>query len=136
MKILRLLAVVLAFAALNAHARGNVPIIDHEAIVATRASGQPASAEQIRTALQAAGAARGWQITPAGPGKAVALLNVRGKHSISADISYGAGKYSIKYRDSSNMNYAPGAGSGTIHPKYNMWVQTLVDDTRMQLMKP
>ena len=137
MKILRLLAAVLALAAaLNAHARGNVPIVNHEAIAATRASGQPASADQIRNALQTAGGNRGWQITPAGAGKALAVLNVRGKHTISADISYAAGKYSIKYRDSSNMNYEAGEGAGTIHPKYNMWVQTLIDETRIQLLKP
>jgi hypothetical protein len=137
MKILRLLAAVLALAAaLNAHARGNVPIVDHEAIPAARASGQPATAEQIRTALQMAGANRGWQITPAGNGKALAVLNVRGKHSVSTEITYGPGKYSIKYRDSNNMNYEAGDGAGTIHPKYNAWVQTLIDDTRMQLLKP
>lgn len=136
MKILRLLAIAVAFVALNVHARGSVPIIDHEAVPAVRASGQPASADQIRAAMQAAGAARGWQVTPAGNGRALAVLNVRGKHSISADISYASGRYSIKYRDSSNMNYEPGEGSGKIHPKYNMWVQTLIDDTRMQLARP
>lgn len=136
MKILRWLAIALAFAAWNAHARGSVPIIDHDAVPAVRASGQPASAEQIRTALQSAGAARGWQITPAGAGKALAVLNVRGKHSISADIAYASGRYSIKYRDSSNMNYEAGEGSGRIHPKYNAWVQTLIDDTRIQLLRP
>jgi hypothetical protein len=31
------------------------------------------------------------------------------------------------------MNYEP---SGLIHPKYNMWVQTLIDDTRIQLSRP
>ncbi|HEX7888422.1 MAG TPA: hypothetical protein VF522_03600 [Ramlibacter sp.] len=137
MKILRLLAAMLALAAaLNAHARGNVPIVNHEAIAATRASGQPATAEQIRNALQLAGASRGWTITPAGNGKALAVLDVRGKHSVSTEITYGPGKYAIKYRDSSNMNYEPGDGAGTIHPKYNMWVQKLIDDTRMQLLKP
>jgi hypothetical protein len=134
MKILRLLAAVLAFAALNAHARGSVPIINHEAVPAITASGKPASAEQIRAAMQAAGAPRGWQITPAGTGKALAVLNVRGKHSVSADISYSSGQYSIKYRDSTNMNYE--AGTNLIHPKYNMWVQALIDDTRNQLSKP
>jgi len=134
MNILRLLAVALAFIALNAHARGSVPIINHEAVPAVTASGKPASAEQIRAALQAAGAPRGWQITPAGSGKALAVLNVRGKHSISADISYDSGQYAIKYRDSSNMNYEP--GTNLIHPKYNTWVQTLIDDTRIQLSKP
>jgi hypothetical protein len=136
MKILRRLAIAVAFVALNVHARSSVPIIDHDGVPAVRASGQPASAEQIRSALQTAGAARGWQITPAGNGRALAVLNVRSKHSISADISYASGRYSIKYRDSSNMNYEPGDGSGKIHPKYNMWVQTLMDDIRVQLARP
>ena len=135
-KILRLAVVALAFAALNAWARGSVPVIDHEAVVAVRANGQPASAEQIRAAMQAAGAQRGWHITPAGNGKALAALNVRGKHTISADIGFAHGKYSVTYRDSSNMNYAPGEGRGSIHPKYNAWVQTLIDDTRIQLLRP
>lgn len=136
MKILRLAALAVAFAALTAHARNSVPIVNHEAVPAVRASGQPASADQIRAAMQAAGTARGWQITPAGAGKAVAVLNVRGKHMVSADVSYSSGRYSIKYRDSSNMNYEPGEGAGRIHPKYNMWVQTLIDDTRIQLSRP
>lgn len=131
--IVRLLALVLAFAALNAIARGNTPVMNHEAVAATTASGKPASAEQIRTALVAAGAQRGWQITPAGNGKALAVLDVRGKHRVSADITYTSGQYSIKYRDSSNMNFDP--ASNTIHPKYNMWVQALIDDTRAQLAK-
>jgi hypothetical protein len=134
MKILRLLAVALAFLALNAHARGSVPIVNHEALPAITASGKPASAEQIRAALQAAGAPRGWQITPAGNGKALAVLNVRGQHSVSADITYATGQYSIKYRDSTNMNYD--AATNLIHPKYNMWVQTLISDTRIQLSRP
>lgn len=133
-KILRFAAAAtIACAALGVQARGNVAIVNHEAIPATTASGKPASAEQIRAALQAAGGQRGWQITPAGAGKALAVLNVRGKHSVSADIGYSSGQYSIKYRDSSNMNYDAGANS--IHPKYNAWVQTLIDDTRIQLLK-
>lgn len=126
-------AAILACAALGAQARGNVAIINHEAVAATTASGKPATAEQIRAALQAAGGQRGWQITPAGAGKAVAVLNVRGKHSVTADVAYGNGQYSIKYRDSTNMNYDAGANS--IHPKYNAWVQTLIDETRIQLLK-
>jgi hypothetical protein len=131
--ILRLFAIALTFAALNAHARGNVPILNHDAVQAVTGAGKPASPEQIRTALQAAGSPRGWTITPAGNGKALAVLDVRGKHTVSADITYASGQYSIKYRDSSNMNYE--AGSNSIHPKYNMWVDQLVRDTRAQLAK-
>ena len=134
MKILRLLAAVLAFAALTVHARGSVPIINHEAVPALRVSGEPATAQQILAAMQAAGGRRGWQVAPAGPGKAIGTLNVRGKHTISTDITLAKGQYAIKYRDSSNMDYA--AGSNEIHPKYNMWVQTFIDDVRIQLTRP
>ena len=132
-KFLRLVALSAVVLAANVHARGSVPVINHEGVVAVRASGQPATPDQIRTAMQTAGAARGWQITPAGNGKALAVLNVRGKHSISADVTFTGGQYAIKYRDSSNMNYE--ADKNLIHPKYNMWVQTLIDDTRVQLSK-
>ena len=43
MNFLRFVAIALAFVVLNAHARGSVPIINHEAIPAVTASGQPAN---------------------------------------------------------------------------------------------
>ena len=132
-KMLRLFAAVLAFAAFGAHARGNVPVENHEAIPALTAAGKPASPEQIRAALQAAGSPRGWIIKPVGAGKVLASLDVRSKHQVSADVTLRNGEYSIKYRDSNNMNYD--AGSHTIHPKYNMWVDALIRDTRAQLAK-
>lgn len=130
----RLLGGSLVFAvAVAAQARGAVPIIDHDGIAATTASGAPASPEQIHRALAAAGARRGWQFKPAGPGHAVGLLDVRGKHSASVDVAYKTGEYSIKYRDSSNLKYD--AAAHTIHPKYNEWVSLLMDDTRAELAK-
>jgi len=134
MNVLRLLAAVLAFAVLGAHARGSVPIVNHDAVAAVRASGQPATPQQILAAMQAVGPSRGRQIAPTGPGTAIATLDVRGKHRVSADITFAQGQYAIKYRDSSNMNHE--AGSNLIHPKYNMWVQTFIDDVRIQLSKP
>jgi hypothetical protein len=134
MKILRLLAAVLAFAVIGAHARGSVPVVNHEAVPAVRATGQPATPQQILAAMQAVGPARGWQVVPNGPTGAIATLDVRDKHRIAADITFAPGTYAIKYRDSSNMNYE--AASNRIHPKYNMWVQTFMDDVRIQLAKP
>lgn len=133
-KTLRLIAAALvAFAALGAHARSNVAIENHDAIPAVTAAGKPATPEQIRAALQAAGGPRGWTFRPVAPGKTLAVLDVRGKHQVSADIAMKSGEYSIKYRDSQNMNYD--AGANTIHPKYNQWVDKLILDTRVQLAK-
>jgi len=110
-----------------------VPIVNYASVPAVTASGQPATEDQILSALKIAGAGHGWEVTSAANGKALAVLNVRGKHSVSADIEYSPGRYSIKYRESINLNYAAG---DLIHPNYNKWVQTLVDDVRQQLLKP
>lgn len=131
-----LLAAALSLSALAVQARGSVPIVNRDDVVAVRSNGLPASAAAIRTAFLTAGQARGWVIAVSQPGKLLATLDVRGKHTVSADVTYSEGKYSVRYRDSVNMNYGPGTdGSGVIHPHYNKWVDTLVQDVRIELAK-
>lgn len=131
-KFLRLFALVVALGAVQAHARSNEPIQNLEDQPATTSSGQPASVAQIKAAILAGGAARGWQVAPSGANEMVASINVRGKHTVSTTVSVKPGFYSIKYKDSANMHYDP---SGTIHPSYNKWVHTLSDSIRMELAK-
>jgi hypothetical protein len=130
------LAGLLALAALTAQARSTVPVVNHQDVLAVRSTGLPASADRIRAAFLAAGAARGWQIAVVEPGKLLGTLNVRGKHTVSADITYADGKFSVRYRDSINMNYTPGGdGNGLIHPSYNKWVDFLMQDVRVELAR-
>lgn len=130
-RILRLLALALALFALNAQARNIEPVGNFENQPATTGSGQPASVQQIKAALTAAGTPRGWQVSQVAPGQLVASVNVRDKHSVSVDISVVPGMYSIRYKNSSNMNY----DGVQINPHYNKWVKTLADDTRKELAK-
>lgn len=138
MKILRFFAIALAFASLSATAgRASVPVINYENVSITNAAGQPATAEEIRRAFEFAAALRGWQIAHSRPGQMVATYTKQGKHTVSTDISYSPGKYSIKYRDSVNMRYEPaGEGQGLIHPHYNKWVEFLSNDARAALLRP
>jgi hypothetical protein len=130
-KLVRLLVLALAAFALNAQARTSVPVQNLENVVATAATGGPASPAQIKAAITSAAAARGWLVSDLGPGRAAATVHVRGKHTVVVDITYGGGKFSVKYKDSVNMNYE----DGVIHPHYNKWVQLLVDTIRAELAR-
>jgi hypothetical protein len=127
-RILRLFPLVLALFALNAHARGGVPLLNHENVAVSDSKGQPASAAQIRAAIATAAASHGWQLSASGASSMVATLHVRGKHSVSTDVDWAAGTFSVKYRDSVNMNYS----GNEIHPNYNRWVQQLVNTIRAE----
>jgi hypothetical protein len=48
------------------------------------------------------------------------------------DIEHDAKSYSIKYRDSQNLNFA----DGQIHKNYNGWIQNLDKAIRAQLTYP
>jgi len=131
-KFLALAPAVLAVAAFGAHARTSVPIVNYENVAVSNAAGQPATTQQIKAAVQSAASQRGWQLSAPGPNGTVATLNVRGKHTLATEISYGAGQYSVRYKSSINLNYEPGEGAGLIHPNYNKWVQGLVDAIRIE----
>jgi hypothetical protein len=63
-----------------------------------------------------------------------ATLMVRGKHTMRTEIQYSPQNFSVRYLDSTNMNYEPAGPSGAlIHPNYNKWVQSLVDSIRARV---
>lgn len=79
-----------------------------------------ATARDVATAILRAGSFLGWKMSEVGPGQIVGRLTLR-QHFASIDIEYDARSYSIKYRDSENLD----AGSGQIHPEYNRWIRNL-----------
>lgn len=130
-RILRLFALAAALFALNAQAKNVEAIGNFDNQTATTGAGQPATVKQIKAALIAGGSPRGWVVKEVAPGQLAATVNVRNKHTVTVDISVAPGLYSIKYRDSTNMNY----DGGKINPHYNKWVQMLSDDARKELAK-
>ena len=115
---------------LHAIARAPVPIINYDNVPVATSSGKALQVEQIKQAIQTAAAAKAWSIAFQADGKLLATLNVRNKHIIVVEIEYSADKYSLKYKDSTNMKfgdpiepnpnaaYAPTVAPGTkvIHP--------------------
>jgi len=80
----------------------------------------PLSLDTVKTAIIKGGQTVGWRMTVVKPNQILASLDVR-KHQLVVDIVYDPDKYSIVYRDSTNLNY-----KGTnIHPNYRRWIDKL-----------
>jgi hypothetical protein len=87
--------------------------------------GVQATAGQTREDLQAAilraGVSSKWGMKVISPGLIEAQL-INREHQAVVDISFSATEYSIRYKDSRDLNYKP---KGTIHRNYNRWVARL-----------
>lgn len=83
------------------------------------------SIDSIDRAIKQAGAKRGWRMMTKKPGHISAVIVVR-QHKAEVDILFDRQKFSIKYRDSMNLNY--NASRNTIHRSYNTWVTNLRND--------
>jgi hypothetical protein len=131
-----LVMVVLTLGSMHAIAqRQPVPIINYENVQITSPTGQ-LTTEQVKAAILSAAGAKQWLLSDQGPGRMLATLHVRGKHTVVTEIIYSQDKFSILYKDSMNMKYAPGLdGKGLIHPFYNRWAQDLKEAIRTSLLK-
>lgn len=138
MKIVRiLLALMVSFTALQVAAqRTPIPIVNHEDVAIANADGPRPTQAQVKQAIRSAATAKQWEVADQGPGRMLATLHVRGKHTVVTEISYSPEKFSVVYKDSTNMKYSPGPdGRGVIHPFYNRWVQDLKEAIRTSLVK-
>jgi len=117
-----------------AHGRGAIPVENFENEAIAAASGKALTLDEVARALRQAAPKRGWRIEDAGPGKALATLEVRGKHTIRVDVAYTEKSISLLYKDSINMKYGTDdAGKPVIHPFYEKWVRNLLKDLRAEL---
>jgi hypothetical protein len=87
------------------------------------------SMDDIRQAITRAGAGLGWQMNPDRAGHITGRLLLR-THVAVVDVDYTQKVYSIKYRESTNLDY----GDGKIHRNYNGWIQNLDKAIKVQLM--
>ena len=98
--------------------------VEQSQITASR----PLSMSDVEQTIRQAGSSLGWQMVPKGPGSIEGTLLLR-DHRAVVDIKYDTKTYSIKYKDSSNLQY-----DGTsIHSNYNGWVQRLDNTIRARL---
>lgn len=90
-----------------------------------------ATNDDVKKAIIRAGSALGWQMKETAPGQIVGTLNLR-KHMAVVDIPYSTKSYSIKYRDSAELDY----DGSHIHKNYNGWIMNLQKgiDTQLRLL--
>jgi hypothetical protein len=93
-------------------------------------SGKPATAQDVQTSIVRAGNGLGWKMNPVQPGLIVGTLELR-THVAVVDITYDAKTYSIKYKDSVNLD----ASGGNIHKNYNGWIENLDRGIRTDLLR-
>ena len=94
------------------------------------ASGKELSMDEVRKEIIAAGVAAGWQMAVSKPGEIIGTLSIR-SHQAVVSIPYTTKKYSILYKDSTNLKYDEQAQ--TIHDNYAGWVQRLDGAIRTRL---
>ena len=104
------------------------PVVDIEnSAPAYAVKGQDDMRRAILTALQH----RQWTVERAEQGQILASVNRR-SHQAQITIPYTASTYSIRYRDSRNLDYR----NGKIHSTYNRWVQNLDRSIQQELSSP
>jgi hypothetical protein len=119
-----LLSLAALLAASGVHAARAVPIQNYEDLPVSSADGKPLTAEQVRKAIISGAATRQW-IASVQPGNIVRLTYSPRSHSAVVDVVYSAKSYSIRYADSTNLNYGQEGSKGVIHPNYNKWINNL-----------
>jgi len=90
--------------------------------------GKTVNMQQVTTAIMRAGTRLGWQMQPEGPGRLSGRIALR-SHTAVIDVEHDTKQYSIKYRDSTNLD----AKDGMIHRNYNGWIQNLDKSIRAEL---
>ena len=119
------LALMLALSS-GANARHGVPIQNYDNVPIVRADNAVLTGPRVRQAIVGALQQGKWIIVDDGPGRVVATFSIRNKHSLTVEVRYSGQQFSVVYQDSSNLNYALGAGGPVIHPAYNKQVNGLV----------
>ena len=89
---------------------------------------KPVSMSNMESAIIGAGTGLGWRMIPQAPGQIEGVLVLR-DHRAVVRVNYDTKSYSIKYKDSTNLNY----DGKSIHKNYNGWVDSLDRSIRLNL---
>lgn len=92
----------------------------NDVVAAPVTTTKPVSMSNMESAIIGAGTGLGWRMVPQTPGQIEGMLALR-DHRAVVTVIYDTKSYSIKYKDSSNLNY----DGKSIHKNYNGWVENL-----------
>lgn len=99
-------------------------------VPSTAVPSSKATEESVQKAIMSAGYGLGWNMKVVRPGLIEGTLLLR-RHRAVVEIPYSARSYSIRYKDSSELNY--NAANHTIHSNYNGWIKNLDNAIRGHL---
>lgn len=86
------------------------------------------SIDQVRDCVATAGGARGWRMVSDEPGNMTLYIKVRDKHEVTVRVAYDQKGIQVFYVSSTNLDHRLRGDVVYIHPKYNMWVDSLMQD--------
>lgn len=109
---------------------GSRPIMNVDNAPVVGPTGRSLTVAQVQDAIVAAGTKLGWAMSPVRPGLLSGRIVLR-THTAIIDVAYDAKQYSIRYKDSVNLN----AGDGNIHKNYNGWIENLDKGIRAELLR-
>ncbi|MEW6551504.1 MAG: hypothetical protein AB1389_05160 [Campylobacterota bacterium] len=98
--------------------KGEVLNINNNAVAST----EKATIQDVGNAIIRAGVGLGWSMKKVKDGEIQGTIALR-THTATISITYDTKEYSIKYVDSTNLDYNP--TNNTIHKNYNGWIQNL-----------
>jgi hypothetical protein len=120
-------AILLAAALVAAGCALRQPVYNVEKAPISGPDGKSLSMTEVQRAIMRAGTTLGWQMQAEAPGRLSGRIALR-SHTAIIDIEHDTRSYSIKYRDSTNLD----AADGEIHKNYNGWIQNLEKAIRAQ----
>ena len=88
--------------------------------------------KQVEKAVRMGAAKRGWVISAQQKGYAEATLHIR-THVAKVGVTYDTKHVSLKYLDSSNLDYAVKKDGPVIHKNYLKWASNLLIDINVEL---
>lgn len=132
MRLLLLLTIIAPLALVGC--RATVPVenvVETSYGSATYADAEKLTLIDYEKAIVRAGIHRNWIANPVAPGHLEATNVIRNKHTVVVDIFFDTESFSIKYKDSKNLDWNP--ATRTIHPNYNSWVKLLEADIKAEV---
>lgn len=106
----------------------SAPLVDPDPIPVPAGLADKDIAKEIKRALLQ----RGWEVTGTQAGEIEGTLHLR-THMAKVRIGYGRQQVTIRYLDSSELEYAEKKGKRVIHPNYLGWVGFLASDIKANL---